>query len=89
MNVHTMRAAVIASFGSIDSLTVTSVPRPIPRAGEVLLRISAIGINPVDWKTVEGAGVASQVTSFPFTPGLGRCRYGRRIRAGACHVQTR
>jgi NADPH2:quinone reductase len=35
----------------------------------VLLRISAIGINPVDWKTVEGAGVASQVTSFPFTPG--------------------
>jgi NADPH2:quinone reductase len=69
MNVHTMRAAVIASFGSIDSLTVTSVPRPIPRAGEVLLRISAIGINPVDWKTVEGAGVASQVTSFPFTPG--------------------
>lgn len=69
MNVHTMRAAVVDSFGSLDSLTVTSVPTPSPGAGEVLLRISAIGINPVDWKTVEGAGVSSQVASFPFTPG--------------------
>jgi NADPH:quinone reductase len=69
MNDQSMRAARIDSFGGLESLTIASVPRPNPGPGEVLLRVSAVGINPVDWKTAEGAGVASLVTALPFTPG--------------------
>ena len=38
-------------------LIVDTVPRPEPLAIEVLIKTSAIGVNPVDWKT-RGANVA-------------------------------
>ena len=43
---------------------------PEPREGEVLVRVHAAGINPVDWKTCAGEGVAPRLEDpFPFIPG--------------------
>lgn len=47
-----MRAAVLESPGT---LRVTTVPRPRPAAGQVLLRIAASGTNPLDTKIFDGA----------------------------------
>ena len=65
-----MKAVRIHEFGGLDSLRVEDAPTPEPRDGEVLVRIHAAGINPVDWKTCAGEGVASRLEDpFPFIPG--------------------
>ena len=65
-----MKAVRIHEFGGLDSLRVEDVPTPEPREGEVLVRIHAAGINPVDWKTCAGEGIASRLEDpFPFIPG--------------------
>ena len=46
----TMKAVLIEEFGGPDKLKITDVPRPHPSEGEVLIRIKAAGVNPVDWK---------------------------------------
>ena len=43
-----MNAVCIDSFGDADSLRVRQIPVPVPKAGEVLIRNLAIGVNFVD-----------------------------------------
>ncbi|MGW8849503.1 NADP-dependent oxidoreductase [Streptomyces xiamenensis] len=62
MGEHTMRAVTIREFGGPEVLTVEQAARPEPLPTEVLVRVHAAGINPVDWKTREGQGVAGLQT---------------------------
>jgi NADPH:quinone reductase-like Zn-dependent oxidoreductase len=48
-----MQAMVSTSAGSLD-LKLEGVPVPQPAAGEVLIRIYAASVNPVDWKALMG-----------------------------------
>ena len=50
-----MLAVVLTRFGAPDALELARVPRPQVLPGEVLVRVHAAGVNPVDWKTREGA----------------------------------
>ena len=51
-----MRAACYEKTGTADEvLRVIEVPRPTPAAGEVLVRVHASGVNPVDVKTRSGS----------------------------------
>lgn len=50
-----MRAVRIDSFGGPDVLALVEVPAPRPRDGEVLVRVVASAVNPVDDKTRDGA----------------------------------
>jgi NADPH2:quinone reductase len=51
-----MRAAAIDRFGSPDVLRIAARPIPVPGAGQVLVRIIAAGVNPVDAQnTSDGA----------------------------------
>jgi len=50
----TMKAVCIYSYGGPDVLVYEDAPRPHPDNGEVLIRVHAAGINPVDWKIREG-----------------------------------
>jgi NADPH:quinone reductase-like Zn-dependent oxidoreductase len=52
--VTTMKAVRVHAFGGPDVLKVEQTPRPEPGAGEVLIRVRAAGVNPVDWKVREG-----------------------------------
>ena len=62
MSEHTMRAVTVGEFGGPEVLTVGRVARPVPLPTEVLVRVHAAGINPVDWKTRAGQGMAGLQT---------------------------
>src|SRR4051812_14144178 len=60
-----MRAVRIDRFGGPEVLTIVEVPRPEPLATEVLVRVDAAGVNPVDWKSRSGRSRLEP----PFIPG--------------------
>jgi NADPH:quinone reductase-like Zn-dependent oxidoreductase len=49
-----MRAARIHSYGGPTVVNVEDVATPDPVADQVLIRVQADGINPIDWKMREG-----------------------------------
>ncbi len=50
----TMKAVRIHSFGGPEVLQFEEVPLPKPATGELLVRVQAAGVNPVDWKIRQG-----------------------------------
>ncbi|MFE0577710.1 NADP-dependent oxidoreductase [Streptomyces sp. NPDC058874] len=46
-----MRAIVVDKWGGPENLVEREIERPEPGLGEVLVRVHAAGVNPVDWKT--------------------------------------
>ncbi|MBU2667293.1 NADP-dependent oxidoreductase [Actinoplanes bogorensis] len=64
-----MRAITQQTFGGPSVLQLASVPRPTPLPTEVLVRVHAAGVNPVDWKTREGSGMADVLGEPPFILG--------------------
>jgi NADPH:quinone reductase-like Zn-dependent oxidoreductase len=52
-----MKAAVIRRFGGPDVLSLEEVARPVAAPGEVLVKVHAAGVNPIDYKTRTGTGV--------------------------------
>ncbi len=51
-----MKAVVINAYGGNEVVRLEDVERPTPESGEVLVRVEAAGVNPVDWKIRNGAG---------------------------------
>jgi NADPH:quinone reductase-like Zn-dependent oxidoreductase len=49
-----MKAIRIHNYGGPEVLQYEDAPRPKPQAGEVLIRVHAAGVNPIDWKVREG-----------------------------------
>jgi len=68
-NTTTMRAITQDRFGDEHVLHLTGIPRPVPLPTEILVRVHAAGVNPVDWKTREGTGVAGVLGQPPFVLG--------------------
>ncbi|MFE9257228.1 NADP-dependent oxidoreductase [Streptomyces sp. NPDC006879] len=54
-----MRAVVVSQWGGPEVLKETEIERPEPGLAEILVRVHAAGVNPVDWKTrTSGAFIA-------------------------------
>jgi NADPH:quinone reductase-like Zn-dependent oxidoreductase len=49
-----MKAIAINEFGGPEKLELMDLPAPEPQEGEILIRVRAAGVNPVDWKIRDG-----------------------------------
>lgn len=64
-----MKAIRIHEFGGPEVLKYEEVPRPVPAADEVLIKVYASGVNPVDWKMRAGLAESLFPITLPFIPG--------------------
>jgi len=63
-----MKAIRVTEFGGPEKLVLAEVPDPKPAAGEVLVDLQAIGVNP--FETLMLAGTYAIKPQLPFTPGV-------------------
>src|SRR5258708_36386743 len=49
-----MKAIVRTAYGSPDVLQLQGVEKPVPKAGEVLVRVHAASVNALDWHYMRG-----------------------------------
>ncbi len=58
-----MKAIVYRTYGSPDILRLEEVPKPVPKDGEVLVRVHAASVNPLDWHLLRGKPYIVRPTS--------------------------
>ncbi|MEY2485157.1 MAG: hypothetical protein QOH39_805 [Verrucomicrobiota bacterium] len=64
-----MKAIRIHNYGGPKVLKYEDAPRPEPQADEVLIRVHAAGVNPIDWKVREGHMKDFRPHKFPLILG--------------------
>jgi NADPH2:quinone reductase len=62
-----MKAVRVASFGPPETMRIEEVPDLAPGAGQVVVSVRAVGVNPVD--TYIRSGVYLPKLHLPYTPG--------------------
>ena len=65
-----MKAVVFNAYGGNDVLELQDVPKPAINPDEVLIRVHAAGVNPVDWKVLAGQAKMLTGSRFPKTLGI-------------------
>jgi NADPH:quinone reductase-like Zn-dependent oxidoreductase len=60
-----MEAVRFHEYGDVDVLAVEEIETPQPGQGEVLLRVRAAGINPIDWKVLHGRVAGGEPLGAP------------------------
>lgn len=76
-----MKAIRIEHFGHEDVMHLQEVPVPAPRPDELLIKVQAAGVNPVDYKIREGHYPAVRADALPLT--LGREVAGTVVSVGS------
>src|SRR5580698_6691857 len=61
----TMKAVVLHEYGGPDKLKYEDWDDPQVGDGQVLIRVTAAGVNPIDWKLRSGAMKAFMPLEFP------------------------
>src|SRR6187402_2757488 len=61
----TMRAMTMSAAGGPEVLSLAQIDRPVRVNSEVLVRVVAAGVNPVDAKTRAGNGAFAGIDHFP------------------------
>lgn len=60
-----MKAIAYQEFGNVDVLQMAELPKPAIQSGEVLIRVKAFSINPMDWKIRKGEMKLMSGSKFP------------------------
>jgi NADPH:quinone reductase-like Zn-dependent oxidoreductase len=66
---ETIKAVQFHSYGGPEVLVLEETPRPQADEGELLIRVHAAGINPLDWKVRDGHLKARMKHRLPLIPG--------------------
>src|SRR5471030_2799030 len=69
----TMHALLIRRFGGPEVVEFAEIPVPEPRAGEVLVKVEAASLNPVDYKIRGGKYPLVKDDKLPFVLGRDFC----------------
>ena len=64
----TMTAAVRRCYGSPAVITLEQLAKPVPGDNEILIKVRAASVNPVDWHTLRGAPYVMRMESGFGTP---------------------
>lgn len=78
-----MKAVRIHSFGGAEVLQLEEIETPTPKDGEVLVRVRAASVNPVDYKIREGKFPKITQRDLPIIPGRDICGSVQGRDAGA------
>ena len=70
---RTMHAILIRRFGGPDVVELAEIPVPEPRTGEVLVKVEAASLNPVDYKIRGGKYPLVKDDKLPFVLGRDFC----------------
>jgi NADPH2:quinone reductase len=62
-----MRSIIVREYGQPDVMKIEETADLVPGDGEILVRIKAIGVNPVD--TYLRTGIHAHAPKLPYTPG--------------------
>jgi NADPH:quinone reductase-like Zn-dependent oxidoreductase len=76
----TMKAVLLYAYGDVSQLSYEDAPTPAAAAGEILVKMIATSINPIDWKLRSGARKAQWPLTFPAI--LGRDLSGEVVELG-------
>jgi NADPH:quinone reductase-like Zn-dependent oxidoreductase len=77
-----MKAAYITAYGGADKVKIGEQPKPKALSGQVLIKMKAASVNPIDWKTVNGDLKALFKPPFPLMLGSDGAGVVERIGAG-------
>jgi NADPH2:quinone reductase len=80
-----MKAIRIHEFGGPGVLQLEDIPEPKAGPGQVLVRVKAVGVNPVD--TSIRTGAYSKIVAPPYTPGSDAAGLVEAAGEGVCHVR--
>ncbi|MCT1605393.1 alcohol dehydrogenase catalytic domain-containing protein, partial [Dermacoccus nishinomiyaensis] len=64
-----MKAMTYSRYGDDSVLELRDLDTPRVGPGEVLVRVKAASVNPVDWKVMSGGLDPLMMTVFPAVPG--------------------
>jgi NADPH:quinone reductase len=81
-----MKAIRVKEFGGPEVLRLEEVPTLRPGPGQVLMRMHAIGINPVE--TYIRAGTYARLPALPYTPGNDGAGVVEQVGADASEFKT-
>ena len=82
---NTMKAMKVSQFGGPEVLEPVEIPLPVPRAGEVLLKVDAIGLNFADMLSVAGQYLTK--APLPFIPGMELSGTVAALGEGVTHLE--
>ncbi|MCD4833990.1 MAG: NADP-dependent oxidoreductase [Bacteroidales bacterium] len=68
-----MKAAIINQFGNPDIFEIKDVEKPVIKPDQVLIKVNAVSINPIDWKQRKGNHKFILGSPFPIILGYDVC----------------
>ena len=81
-----MRAIRVREFGGPEVMRLEEVPDPRPAADQVLVRVRAVGVNPVD--TYIRSGMYPMKPALPYTPGSDAAGVVEAVGEEVSHVKA-
>jgi D-arabinose 1-dehydrogenase-like Zn-dependent alcohol dehydrogenase len=60
-----VKAILIRKYGGPEVLEIADVPAPKPKDGEVVIKVAATSVNPVDWLVRDGGAKSFVKVTFP------------------------
>src|SRR5436309_15145925 len=67
-----MKAAIYTSYGPPDVVHIAEVEKPAPKDDEVLIKVRAASVNPLDWRLMKGKPRALRIVPRLLKMPIGR-----------------